>query len=189
MLSKQQELEIYPLLDKVLELPPGKAILRECSTSRADYLSRMIKGIIYNTAIESIEMYDDKHPLYGLGSYGKIWAEPHERGLLVSRLTAPLLTLPWQLIQVAAFHQKTQLVEPKIGRCRQRLARFQRKYPEIMNNVWISADSDPPEAYYGELPTEQTLVVDIDVDPSQRLMPSADDFQKLHMRKIGQKED
>lgn len=187
-LSKQQELEIYPLLDKVLELPSGKGILRECSISRADYLTRMIKGFIYDNAIESIEMYDEKHPLYGLGSYGKLWAEPHERGLLVSRLRQPPLTLAWQLIQVAATKQKAQLIELKIGRCRQRLARFQRKHPQIMNKVWISADTDPPEAYYGELSEEQTLVVDIDVD-YDRLMPTADDFQKARMRNLRDNED
>jgi hypothetical protein len=188
-LSKQQEHEIYPILDKVLELPPNKGVLRECSTSRADYLSRMIKGIIYDTAVESIEMYDNTHPLYGLGSYGKLWAEPHERGLLITRLQTPLLTLPWQLIQVAAFHQTIQLIEPVIGRCRQRLARFQRKYPTIMNKVWISADTDPPEAYYGELSAEQTLVVDIDVNPSQQLLPTHIDYQKIRMRSIRNKGD
>ena len=70
-LTPQQEKEIFPLLDRILEKPPGSGIIKKCTIKRADYLCRMIQGVRYDNAVESIMCYEPNHPLYGLGSYSQ----------------------------------------------------------------------------------------------------------------------
>jgi hypothetical protein len=167
-LSPQQEFEIYPVLDKALDLPPGKAALYKCTVKRADYLTRMIQGVRYDSAIESIVMYEKDHALYGLGSYACLWVEPHDQGLLATNLSEPLVNLMWSLIQCAASQNAVELLDTNYNRARQRLARAQRKYPEIMNSVYIT-DGTPVMAMYGVVTAEEILVVDIDRKPQGRL--------------------
>lgn len=177
-LTPQQEAEIYPILDKALELPPNKGVLHKCTVKRADYLTRMIQGIRYDSAIESIVMYKQGHALYGLGSYSCLWVEPHEQGLLATSLSAPLINLMWQLIQCAAHHLPVELSNTTYNRARQRLARAQKKYPDIMNAVYIT-EGDPPTAMFGVVTPEEILVVDIDMKPEGRLNgPSDRDLAK-----------
>jgi hypothetical protein len=173
ILSPQQEAEIYPILDVALELPPNKGVLHKCTVKRADYLTRMIQGLRYDSAIESIVMYEPGHALYGLGTYSCLWVEPHEQGLLATSLSSPLINLMWQLIQCAAHHQPIELLNTTYNRARQRLARAQRKYPDIMNAVYIT-EGDPPTAMYGVVTAEEILVVDIDVRPESRLRTPTD---------------
>lgn len=167
-LSTQQEAEIYPILDKALDLPPGKGVLHRCTVKRADYLTRMIQGVRYDSAIESIVMYEPDQALYGLGSYSCLWVEPHEQGLLATNLSEPLVNLMWQLIQCAAHHQPIPLLDVRYNRARQRLVRAQRKYPDIMNAVYI-VEGEPSIAMYGTVSPEEILVVDIDLKPQGRL--------------------
>lgn len=177
-LTRQQEAEIFPILDKALALPQGKAIIYPCSRSRANYLERMISGFRYDNAIESIEMYSPEEPLYGQGNYALLWAEEHPKGLVLAHLDAPRDTLAWRLIQVAAFHRPLKL-NNAYGTCRTRLARFRKRHPVIMAPVWIEA-GPPIIARYGEASPEELVVVDIDVDPSLKLRsPTQEDRAKL----------
>jgi len=178
-LTEQQEREIYPLLDQVLELPFGKAVLRRCTPGRADYLARHIKGFIWESAIESMQMYEPGHPLYGKGSYATIWAEAHEQGLLVTRLQHLPNVLGWQLIQVAATKEPYYFAPTPIGRVRQVLIRMQRKYPDIMGQVWVDAES--LSIYYGEKATD-TVIVDIDVEGE--LSVTAEAAQQARLRNL-----
>ena len=172
-LTPQQEAEIYPVLDKALELPPNKGVLHKCTVKRADYLTRMIQGMRYDSAIESIVMYEPGHALYGLGSYSCLWVEPHERGLLATNLESPPVNLMWQMIQCAAHHMPVQLPNTTYNRVRQRLARAQKKYPDIMNAVYIT-EGDPPTACFGIVTPEEVLVVDIDMKPDSGLRAPTD---------------
>jgi len=181
-LTNQQELEIYPILDKALEQEPNKGILYKCTAKRADYLTRMIQGLRYDSAIESIEMYRPDEPLYGLGSYSNIWVEPHEQGLLATKLPSPYLNLMWRLIQCAAHHQPVMLPDVSFNHARQRLARAQKKYPATMNRVYITEGDPDPVAKYGESVAEELLIVDIDVNPDKRVRaPSDEDIAKAGM--------
>lgn len=172
-LTPQQEAEIYPILDKALDLPPGKGVLHRCTARRADYLTRMIQGVRYDSAIESIEMYEPDHTLYGLGSYSCLWVEPHDQGLLATNLSIPPVNLMWQLIQCAAFQEPVELLNISYNRARQRLARAQKKYPDIMNAVYIT-EGKPSIAMYGTVTPEEILVVDIDRKPEGQLKAPKD---------------
>lgn len=167
-LTPQQEAEIYPIIDKALDQPPGKGALYKCKASRAEYLTRMIRGLRYDSAIESIEMYKPDEPLYGLGSYANLWVEPHDRGLLATVLPEPFSNLMWQLIQCAAWKKSITLIDCTFNYARQRLVRVQKKYPEIMNHVYITDHEPWPTADYGEPSPEEILVVDIDVNPNRK---------------------
>ena len=162
-LSLQQEAEILPILDTTLALPPGKATLYRCTVARADYLTRVITGLRYESAIESIEMYQPDEPLYGMGLYSTILAEPHERGLLIANLPEPPDGLVWRLIQCVAFGDIE--LDHTVAVARTRLFKLQKKYP-IFNKVWIET-GPPVQARIGEITTEELVVVDIDVDPSR----------------------
>ena len=175
-LSRTQESEIFPLLDRTLSLPHGKALVYECSPSRANYLERMITGLKYENAIESIQMYSPGDPLYGQGNYANIWAEQHLRGLVVAHLDAPRDTLPWRLIQCAA-HKQTVPLQNTHGTARSRLDRFRKRHPDVMGHLWI--DPGPPIAVrYGEPSVEELVVVDIDVDPILKA-PTDEQLAKL----------
>jgi len=169
-LTRQQEIEIYPILDAVSELAPGKAVLYECEPGRASYLSRIIQGLRFDSAMESIQMYPPSDPLYGQGLYSLILAEPHLRGLLVTKLSSPLSSARWTLIQVAAFHQPLALENIRTSTAFQYLNRMQRKYPDIMGKVWISP-GPPIVARWAEVEKEELLIVDIDINPSAPLSP------------------
>lgn len=160
-LTPQQETEIYPLLDQVLELPVGKAILHKCTLSRANYLTRVIQGLRYDLAVESIVTYDSTSPLYGQGVYANIWVEPHERGLLITTLDNPAETIMWKIIKCRATEEFQQF-EATISAVRQRLSRVQKKYPEIMGMLWVS--DNPPTIHYSQNDKKQTIV-DIDINP------------------------
>lgn len=176
-LSLQQEAEILPILDATLALAPGKATLYRCTVARADYLSRMITGLRYESAIESVEIYQRDEPLYGLGLYSTIWAEPHERGLLIANLPEPPDGLVWRLIQCIAFGDIE--LEHSYSAARTRLFKLQKKYP-VFNKVWIET-GPPVRARIGEVTTEELVVVDIDVDPT-RAVPAPTPEQRAKAR-------
>ena len=173
-LTPQQEREIYPILDKVLDLPPGKGVLHGCANPRANYLTRMIRGLRYDTAIESIEIYQPGEPLYGVGMYSCIWAEPHDQGLLVTNLASPHINLMWRLITCAATKSRVELPDISFNRARQRLARAQKKYPEIMNLIYIESVF-PVSVVHASVTEEELLIVDIDVRPDDKLRGPTDE--------------
>lgn len=165
-LSKAQEREIYPILDKAMELDPGKAVLHKCTAKRSDYLTRTIQGLRYDTAIESILMYEPNHPLYGRGMYATLWVEAAEQGLVAANLPEPYDNLMWRLIQCAAT-KKTVLLTGRSGSARQRLIRAQKKYPEVMGVLWIR--KDPFAVCYANVDEEELIIVDIDINPTEEL--------------------
>jgi hypothetical protein len=179
ILSPQQEAEVYPILDSALAKPPGKAVLYNCTTPRAGYLSRLITGLRYDSAIESIETYTPGEALYGLGLYSTLWAEPHEEGLLVANFAEPPDSLAWRLIQARAHHTSIELIHT-VQVARTRLIRMQKKQP-IMRAVWIET-GPPVRACYGETTTEELVIVDIDYDPTKILhAPTPEDYAKARM--------
>ena len=182
-LTPQQCNEIYPLLDKVLALPFGKAIVYPCAPGRADYLDRVITGMRYETAIESIEMYTPDDPLHGKGSYANIWTELCEQGLLLAHLDAPKDTLAWRLIQCAATRRPQDLSDFIFPTARSRLHRYQKTYPSIMGPLWIEY-GPPMQVQYAEKSTEELAVVDIDVDPSRKHVPAPTEQEKAKHRSI-----
>lgn len=164
-LTPQQELEIYPLLDRVSDLEPKQGILYKCSVRRADYLVRMIQGLRYDSAIESIQTYPQAHPLYGQGLYALLWIEVQERGLLLTKLTSPHDSAMWRIIQCAATRTATPLPpETNFHQVRARLLRAQKKHAKIMNNLYIT-DRDDLMIQYGEPGEEELVIVDIDLEP------------------------
>lgn len=165
-LSEQQEQEIYPLLDEVLELELGKALLYKCVPSRANYLTRIIRGLRYDLAMESIVTYEENHPLYGQGVYASLWAEPHPKGLLLTVLEEPHVTLVWKLIQCRATKESIEIDE-NFGHIKQRLTRAKKKYPEIMGGLWVE-NTVPPTAHYQPAP-KASVIIDIDVNPAGEL--------------------
>jgi hypothetical protein len=56
----------------------------------------------------------------------------------------------------------------KFGQARVRLARAQKKYPEIMNNIFLT-NEEPMMARYGEPGEEEMIIVDIDLDPTRAI--------------------
>lgn len=174
-LTPQQEAEIYPIIDRALDQPPGKGILYKCTAKRADYLARMIQGVRYDSAIESIEMYSPDDPLYGLGSYSHLWVEPHDQGLLATNLPAPHETTMWRLIQCAASQEPVELPGVTINYARQLLIRKQKKYAGVMNHIYVVEGERWPVARYGLCDEEELLVVDIDINPEGRLAAPTDE--------------
>jgi hypothetical protein len=127
----------------------------------------MIQGLRYDSAIESIQIYPPGHPLYGQGLYAYLWVEVQPKGLLATKLAQPHDSVMWRLIQCAANHSTVSLDEgTKFGQARVRLARAQKKYPEIMNNLYLTND-EPIMVRYGEPCVEEMVVVDIDLDPAR----------------------
>ena len=178
-LTPQQELEIYPLLDQVLELPVGKALLHKCAPPRANYLTRIIKGLRYESAIESIAIYDSTNPLYGQGVYANVWVEPHERGLLITILAIPADSPSWSIIQCRA-DEETKELNSTLSATRQSLTRMQKKYPEIMGSVWVLNDDGQPVARYTQKNIDQSIV-DIDINPAEDV-PTPSRLNKAYAR-------
>jgi len=176
-LTPQQEREIYPLLDRALELPYGKAIVYPCAPTRAEYLTRVITGERHRSAIEAIASYPPDDPLHGVGLFGKIWVEPHPKGLVLANLNEPRETLAWLLIQCAATKKPHQL-HNTYGVSVSRLNRFKERYPEIMGPVWV--DPGPPVvARFGEPDPEELVIVDIDVQPDRPVNnPTQEEYAK-----------
>ncbi len=169
-LTRQQEIEIYPILDKVLDLPIGKAVLHPCTLARANYLTRIILGLRYDTALESLLMYQESNPLYGKGIYAYIWAEPNEQGLVVSKLPEPYDNTMWRLIRCATEKQSVEL-DSTFNSARQQLIRAQKKHPEVMERLLLTNDSDPLIIKYITLGQEELIIVDIDINPEKRKIP------------------
>ena len=181
-LTRKQEAEIFPLIDKATSLAIGKAIIYNCTPARADYLARMITGVRYSDAIESILIYPADDPLYGQGLYPTLWVEPHPQGLVLAQLPSPRETLPWRLIQVAAHHEPITL-EHVYGTANARLQRFFKRYPDVFDHVWIDA-GPPVTARYGQCDPEELAVVDVDYHPSIPKMPEPhpEDYAKSGMK-------
>lgn len=174
-LTPQQEMEIYPILDKVTELQPRQGILYKCTIKRADYLVRMIQGLRYDSAIESIEIYPPGHPLHGKGLYADLWVEVQPQGLLATKLPEPHDSVMWRLIQCAASRSNVSLPHgTSFGQARVRLGRAQKKYPEIMNAVYLT-NEEPITARYGEPTDEEMIIVDIDTNPDSDVRRPTDE--------------
>jgi len=175
-LTPQQEFEILPILDSALAAPLNKAVIYRCSISRASYLARMINGLRYDSAIESIQMYKPDEPLYGLGLYSNLLAEPHEAGLVVANLPQPTDSLVWRFIQALATTSTIPL-EHSLSYARTRLHKLQKKHPEMLA-LWID---DYPEICVkcGKPAHEELVTVDIDIDPTRPVpAPTDEDYAK-----------
>jgi len=174
-LTPQQEMEIYPLLDAALELQVGKAVLHNCTRQRANYLTRVIQGLRYNLAIESMITYDTTSPFYGLGVYANIWAEAHDRGLLITTLAKPTETIMWKIIRCRAT-QKPQRLETSKAAANQCLLRAKKRHPKLMGSLWLT--TDPLTVYCAKKEKEQ-IIVDIDIDPAGEIKsPTQEDEAK-----------
>lgn len=174
-LTAQQEAEIYPLLDQVLELEVGKAILHKCTTERANYLARIIQGLRYDLAIESIATYDEGSPFYGLGVYANVWVEAHDQGLLLTMLAEPADTAMWRIIKCCATGEMQQL-DTSIAAARQRLSRSKKKYPDILGKLWIT---DNPTTVYHTKKEKEQIIVDIDINPAGKV-PAPTQEEKIN---------
>jgi hypothetical protein len=85
------------------------------------------------------------------------------------------------MIQCAAYKIPIELPNTTYNRARQRLARAQKKYPDIMNAVYIT-EGDPVLAMYGTVTPEEVLVVDIDRKPEGKLKaPTDEEVAKARM--------
>jgi hypothetical protein len=164
-LTKQQEQEIFPLMDAALELPFGKAILYPCSVTRATYLFNIINGERYRNAVESTCAYREGEPLYGKGIYYHLVVSVHDKGLLVAHVETPPTSVVWDIIQCMATKSPVDIKE-KLVTAQSRLKKNQEKHPEL-NAVYIDAEA---MQFRCSIPnTEEMAIVDIDLDPSLAL--------------------
>lgn len=182
-LTPQQGAEIYPLLDKALQLPFNKAIVYPCSDTRADYLTRIIMGERYRNAVESIEIYTPEEPLYGKGLYYHVFPQPHSRGLILANVENPPATLTWMIIQCAAFKEDVTANGYAFGTVNSRLGKLRERYPDIINPVYLEG-TEPPVLKYGIPKPEEIIIVDIDVSSSRQVPePTTEQYAKARLLK------
>lgn len=168
-LTEQQGAEIYPIIDRALELPFGKAIVFQCSATRANYLARVITGERARNAIESIVMYTPDDYLYGKGLYYHVIAEAHYKGLIVAHVENPPDSLVQRIIRCAATKSPVPYLT-KYTTAKSRLARMKERYPEILGPVYI--DEINKSFHCAVVKEEELIVVDIDVNPAARTVPA-----------------
>lgn len=174
-LTSGQELEIFPILDKALALPFGKALFHACPKSRANYLSRILNGERYRNAIESISMYPQEDPLYGKGLYYNLVIEPRASGLLVASIENPPPTLTWYIIECAS--TKKPVLVPNTERTVQsRLAKLKERHQELSHVYYNMSDKT---LYYSDPSLEEMVIVDIDIGGSTVPPPSPENRAKI----------
>lgn len=172
-LTPSQEQEIFPLLDKALSLPFGKAIFYQCSKSRANYLTRTLNGEKYRNAIQSISTYLPSEPLYGKGLYYHLVIESRLRGVIIGNVESPPSTLTWRIIECAASRKPVSIAEYSSLTVLSRLNKLKERHEElrpiyIQDNVLKYAIPDP----------EEMLIVDIDTGARTVPRPTAEQRAK-----------
>lgn len=180
-LTDQQALEIYPILDKALELPYGKAIVLPCTASRAEYLSRVITGEKHRNAIESIAIYSPGDFLYGKGLYYHIVADSHAKGLIVAHVEIPPDSLIMRIVRCAAEKQPVKYLT-KYGTALSRLNRMKERYHEILGCVFIDEVSESFK--HASIKEEELVVIDIDVNVATVPAPTKEERAKAKVNKI-----
>lgn len=162
-LTPGQEQEIFPILDKALSLPFGKAILHKCPPSRADYLSRILNGERNRAGVESLTIYLPEDPLYGKGIYYHLVIEIHPKGLLVANVEEPPISLTWRIIECAATKKPVSLGGYKVLPAQAKLNRLKARHEEVRA---IYIDCETKELKSGITNPEDMIVVDIDINPA-----------------------
>lgn len=174
-LTDRQALEIYPIIDKALELPYGKAVVLPCAFSRAEYLSRVITGEKHRNAIESIPMYSPGDFLYGKGLYYHVIADPHAKGLIVAHVEIPPDSLIMRIVRCAAEKQPVKYLT-KYGTALSRLNRMKERYPEILGQVFVDEASE--SFNYADIKEEELVIIDIDVNTDTVPAPTKEERAK-----------
>lgn len=174
-LTSQQESEIFPLLDSALQLPFGKAIVHQCSTSRAAYLSRILNGERYRNAIQSISMYTPEEPLYGKGLYYHLVIEPFTKGLLVAHVEVPPTSLTWRIIECAATKRSVDVSAYTAVTVNARLNKLRERHEEI-RGIYLDGTCLKHSA-----PSIEELVV-VDVDTGIGKIPTPSPEQRAKTR-------
>ena len=173
-LTSQQEAEIFPLLDAALQLPFGKALVHQCSTSRARYLSRILNGERYRNAIQSISMYTPEEPLYGRGLYYHLVIEPFTKGLLVAHVEIPPTSLTWHIIECAAARQAVDVSAYTTVTVNARLNKLRERHEEI-RGIYL----DGTHLKHATPSVEELIVVDVDTGTGKIPAPSPEQRAKL----------
>jgi len=168
-----QERELYPLMDAALQLPFGKAIIYECSTTRSNYLRRIALGEQYRNAITSISTYVPEDPLYGKGLYYTLVIESHPKGLIIANVQDPPGNLTWDIIKCAATRKPVPITHPLITTA-SRLNKLKGRHPSELGPIYIDQVSNPPTLRYAEADQEEMVIVDIDVKGTVRPPTTAD---------------
>jgi hypothetical protein len=108
-ITPKTEAELQNLINQLFESESG-VILYRCSSSRADYLMRMMDSLRYESAIESTYIANLRDtPIYGFGSYWNVKTRPSDEGLYLMRTDKPQMT-PKQILIIVAFTGKTYTV-------------------------------------------------------------------------------
>lgn len=173
-LTSQQESEIFPLLDSALKLPFGKAIVHQCSVSRAKYLSRILNGERYRNAIQSVSMYTPEEPLYGKGLYYHLVIEPFAKGLLVAHVEVPPTSLTWHIIECAATHQAVDVSSYTPVTVNTRLNKLRERHEEI-RGIYL----DGTHLKHATPSLEELIVVDVDTGTGKIPKPSPEQRAKI----------
>jgi hypothetical protein len=172
-LTPQQEAEIFPLLDRALELSFGKAIIHKCTFARANYLSRILNGERNRNAILSISTYSPGEPLYGKGLYYHLVIESVPQGLIIGNVEHPPSSLTWKIIECAATRKSVDVSEFAKRTILSRLGRLRERHPELAT-IFFSGG-----ALHFATPTFEELVV-VDIDVENRIdKPTNEDRAKL----------
>lgn len=158
-ITSGQETEIFPLLDAALSLPFGKAIAHKCSSTRANYLSRILNGERYRNAIESLSMYTPNEPLYGRGLYYHLVIEQFPKGLLIASVEFPPETLTLAIIRCAATKQPVDVSAYKYTTIRSRVNKLRERHKEL-NGLYAEQDGF---VKCTTLNPEELAIVDIDI--------------------------
>jgi len=107
-ISPQVEVTLIELFDAVLDSETG-VILYKCTRGQARYLTRWAGFLRDSSAVASVELYDETHPLFGLGSYWNLSWTATDNGLLVRRVETPTLSASQVLVRAAITQRSTQI--------------------------------------------------------------------------------
>lgn len=173
-LTSQQEAEIFPLLDAALQLPFGKALVHQCTPSRAKYLSRILNGERYRNAIQSISMYTPEEPLYGKGLYYHLVIEPFAKGLLVAHVEVPPTSLTWHIIECAATKRPVDVSTYSPITVKTRLNKLRPRHEEI-RGIYL----DETHLKHACPTTEELVVVDVDTGTGRVSTPTPEQRAKI----------
>lgn len=109
-IAQVTEMEIQNLIEHCLNSKTG-VVFYPCSSSRADYLRRMVVALRNESALQSTQIESLKDsPIFGFGSYWNIKAMSSEEGLYLRRLEKPEIT-PLQILILVAFAGKSYALE------------------------------------------------------------------------------
>jgi len=107
-ISPQVEHTLIELFDAVLDSETG-VILYKCTRGQANYLIKWAGFLRDSSAVASVELYEETHPLFGLGSYWNLAWTATDNGLLVRRVETPVLSAAQVLVRAATTQRSTQI--------------------------------------------------------------------------------